>query len=323
MTTDLTTGGVASGWYTVAIDVFDETDGSASFNLTVGGVAVASGASFDDAGVFLNPDASRGDAAQSGNLKRLSFETPVFVDAGAIAQITGQSDGELLRIDRLLLTRVAAPNAAPGSVALDTDTVAENADGATIGALSAADPDGDDAAIVFTTGDARFEIVDGSLKLREGVTLDHETEPTVSVAVTATDAGGASTTVSLSVTVTDVNEAPSAPTLDAATVAENAPGAIIGAVAATDPEGEALAYSVDDDRFEVVGGQLKLKDGVSLDHETDETVTVTLTAADAEFETSAAIAIAVTDVNEAPTLDRGTLAETVTLAAAGGAIDLS
>ena len=44
-------------------------------------------------------------------------------------------------------------------------------------------------------------------------------------------------------------------------------GAVVGTLGATDPEGDTLTYTVDDARFEVVGGQLKLKAGEVLDHE--------------------------------------------------------
>ena len=41
-----------------------------------------------------------------------------------------------------------------------------------------------------------------------------------------------------------------------------------------------LTYTVSDDRFEIVGNELRLKDGVSLDHEAAETIDVTVTATD-------------------------------------------
>ena len=44
----------------------------------------------------------------------------------------------------------------------------------------------------FTVSDARFEVVSGDLKLKAGLSLNFEAEPTVAVTVTATDAGGLS-----------------------------------------------------------------------------------------------------------------------------------
>ena len=52
-------------------------------------------------------------------------------------------------------------------------------------------------------------------------------------------------------------------------------------ISATDVDkDDELTYTLDDDRFEIVAGQLKLKDGVSIDFEAEETVTVKVTVTD-------------------------------------------
>ncbi len=64
-------------------------------------------------------------------------------------------------------------------------------------------------------------------------------------------------------------------------VTENATGAVVGDISVTDQDaGDTHTFSVDDARFEIVSGQLKLKDGVSLDHEAATSVNVTVTATD-------------------------------------------
>nr|WP_319387394.1 cadherin domain-containing protein [uncultured Roseibium sp.] len=64
-------------------------------------------------------------------------------------------------------------------------------------------------------------------------------------------------------------------------LSENTAGAIVGALSVTDPDiGDVHTYAVSDDRFEVLGGTLKLKDGVSIDFETEPSVEVTVTATD-------------------------------------------
>lgn len=79
---------------------------------------------------------------------------------------------------------------------------------------------------------------------------------------------------------------PSAPTalaLSAATVTENDAGAVIGALSVTDPDPwESFTFSVDDARFEVVGGVLRLRAGIALDYEAGATVTVQVTVRDGE-----------------------------------------
>ena len=66
-------------------------------------------------------------------------------------------------------------------------------------------------------------MVDGQLKLKDGVALDHEGEPSVSVQVTTTDAGGLSFSENFTITVENANEAPSDIALSNATVARTRP----------------------------------------------------------------------------------------------------
>ena len=83
---------------------------------------------------------------------------------------------------------------------------------------------------------------------------------------------------------------------------ENVTGVGISTVSATDPEGGAITYQVDDSRFEVVLGNLRLKSGQSLDHEGDDPVTLTITAEDAGGNVSAptTVTVQVNDADEAP-----------------------
>ncbi|MFT6566351.1 MAG: hypothetical protein ACJAVO_001096, partial [Parvibaculaceae bacterium] len=98
----------------------------------------------------------------------------------------------------------------------------------------------------------------------------------------------------------DWNHAPLDITLDNLSVDENAAGATVGSLTTTDVDaGDTATYAVSDDRFEVVGGDLKLKDGVSLNHEEADSVSVTVTATDSGgLETEQTFEIAVGDVNE-------------------------
>jgi hypothetical protein len=73
--------------------------------------------------------------------------------------------------------------------------------------------------------------------------------------------------------------------VDNPTVVEATPGAQVGTITANDPDaGDALNFTVSDSRFEVatVGAStvLKLRNGVSLDYNTDQTVALTITATD-------------------------------------------
>jgi hypothetical protein len=72
------------------------------------------------------------------------------------------------------------------------------------------------------------------------------------------------------------NQAPSDIDLSNTTIAENAAGAVVGSLTTVDPDvAETFRYTLSDDRFEVVDGLLKLKDGIALDHEGEPSVTST------------------------------------------------
>jgi len=70
------------------------------------------------------------------------------------------------------------------------------------------------------------------------------------------------------IAVGDVNEAPTDLLLSNDTVSENDPGAVVATLSASDPDiGDSATFVIVDDpsgAFEVVGDQLKLKDGVTL-----------------------------------------------------------
>ena len=182
-----------------------------------------------------------------------------------------------------------------------------------IGTLSTTDPDVGDT-FTYSVDDERFEVVGGQLRLVAGASLDFESEPSVDLTVTSTDAGGLSVDEQFTITVTNGNEAPTAIALDGSTVAENAAGAVIGTLSTTDPDaGDTFTYSVDDERFEVVGGQLRLVAGASLDFESEPSVDLTVTSTDAGgLSVDEQFTITVTNGNEAPTaiaLDGSTVAD--------------
>jgi Ca2+-binding RTX toxin-like protein len=196
-------------------------------------------------------------------------------------------------------------NEAPTAIALSSSSVNENAGGAVVGTLTTTDPDAGDSHS-YTVSDSRFEVVGGQLKLKSGVSLDYETTPSVAVTVTSTDAGGLSRSQSFTIGVTNVNDAPTDIALTNNSVSENSAGAVIGTLSTVDPDaGNTHSYSVSDDRFEVVNGQLKLKSGVSLDYETEPSVKLTITTTDNSGASySEAFTINVSDVNESQGTDK-------------------
>jgi hypothetical protein len=94
-------------------------------------------------------------------------------------------------------------NEGPSDVSLSANSVAENAQGAVIGTLNVADVDQGDTHS-FTLSDARFEVVDGTVKLKDGVALDHEEAAQITLDVTATDSAGAEFTQSFEINVAEM-----------------------------------------------------------------------------------------------------------------------
>ncbi|MFC1933412.1 beta strand repeat-containing protein, partial [Chloroflexota bacterium] len=226
----------------------------------------------------------------------LDYETEPTVGL----DITATDSSSLTYTESFTIT-VNNVNEAPTDIVLDNATVNENADGAVIGNVSVTDPDSGDT-YTYAVSDARFEVVGNQLKLKAGESLDYEAEATVSLDITATDSGSLAYTESFTITVNNVNEAPTDIALSNSTVAENTAGAVIGNTSVTDPDfGDTHTYAVSDARFEVVGNQLKLKAGESLDYETETTVSLDITATDSGSLThTESFTIMVIDANDPP-----------------------
>ena len=219
-----------------------------------------------------------------------------------------------------------------------TRSIAENSAANTnVGAAVDADsnPNGYTLSYALSGTDAsKFSIGSstGQITVKSGTSLDYETKTSYSVTVTMSASGGSSTgagntglspngtgsyVIPVTINVTDVNETP---TFSAATatrsVAENsAVGTNVGAaVTATDPESDALTYSLtgtDASTFDIGAstGQITVKTGHIPDYEakTSYSVTVNVTdkkkadgTADTAIDDTIAVTINVTDVNEPP-----------------------
>ena len=94
-----------------------------------------------------------------------------------------------------------------------TLSVNENTTSGTVGTITATDPDGD--AITHSVGgtdetafkeDFSLDASNGLITVRSDATIDHETRPSYSVTITATDPYGGTDTVALTITVTNVDE---------------------------------------------------------------------------------------------------------------------
>ena len=69
---------------------------------------------------------------------------------------------------------------------LDVTAIDENAAGAVVGNLTVTDPDVGQTH-TFTVSDSRFEVVEGALKLKSGLTVDFESDASVVLQITVND----------------------------------------------------------------------------------------------------------------------------------------
>lgn len=123
------------------------------------------------------------------------------------------------------------------------------------------------------------------------------------------DGNGGVDTARVNVTIIGENDAPTDITIDNLSIDENIEGAVIGNITVADVDTtDTHSFTVDDERFEVINGQLKLKEGVSLDREVVEggfggsgSLDITITAIDeGGLSYSRDLLLQVNDVNEAP-----------------------
>ena len=200
-------------------------------------------------------------------------------------------------------------------------SIDENVDGSRdpvlLGAVAAGDPDGDALAYSIVAGndDGAFAIdpESGSLSY-VGTGEDFEAASARELTVRATDPGGATADADVTVSIQDVAEAPAFDAADYAfSIDENVDGSrdpvLLGAVAAGDPDGGALAYSIvagnDDGAFAIdpESGSLSYV-GTGEDFEAVSARELTVRATDSVGATADAdVTVAVGNVDETPAFD--------------------
>jgi len=121
---------------------------------------------------------------------------------------------------------------------------------------------------------------------------------------TISDGNGGTDTATATVQVDPANGAPTDITLSDTTVAENSPaGIVVGTLSASDPDaGDTFTYAITggaNDKFEIDGDRIVVKDGANLDFETATSHQIDVEVTDSAGGTySETITIAVDDLNE-------------------------
>ncbi|MBU0676424.1 MAG: FecR domain-containing protein [Proteobacteria bacterium] len=218
-------------------------------------------------------------------------------------------------------------NDPPTEILLSNVSVGENSPGAVVGQLDAVDQNASDThTFTIISGGSDFEIVGDQLQLKDGVSLDFENPPgDLDIVVEATDPFGESVQQTVTVAVEDLNDAPTSLLLDNSSVNENQAGAVIGNLTTMDEDAvDSHSYSIvsGDSAFEIVGDQLKLKDGVTLDYENQPAnLDLVIQSTDSGGESvQQTVTVSVNDTNDAPTslsLDHQSVTENVAGAVVG------
>ena len=288
----------------------------------------------------------------------------VFTVGGATVTSTATGVGALLttsglrtsgaanhKVDGSRTQATAAANRPPAFPEGVSDTLyivrENNAAGALVATAAATDPDGD--ALTYSLDSASDAIFDidssANITVTAANVLDHETKDRYTITVSVHDgknaAGAADTTVDatrrVKVVVGDTEEQPVFPTNAPTTleVAENnAAGAPVGRVSATDSDGDALTYALDsasDAVFDIdANGNITVTAANGLDYETKASYAVTVSVNDGKngarepdttVDATHSLTIAVTDVQEPtsvpPTIASVTISSTPTFDADG------
>lgn len=194
-------------------------------------------------------------------------------------------------------------NGAPEDLALSAATIAENsANGTVVGLLSANDPDGDTLTFSLTDDAGGRFTINGNQLVVAG-SLNFEAAASHQVTVQVSDGAGGTSSQTFNITVTNVNEAPTGLALSSGSIAESAAvGSTVGTLSATDPEGNALSFTLTDNaggRFAIVGDRIVTADRLNFEAAASHQVTVQVSDG-AGGSSSQTFTINVGDVNEAP-----------------------
>ena len=202
------------------------------------------------------------------------------------------------------------PNNQPPAFSSNTASRSVNENelsGTDVGAVvTATDPESDSINYSITgSNPGSFNIDSSSGQIETGQLLNHEATDSYTIRVRASATGG-SDNIDVTITVNDVNESPSfASATYSRSVNENVTsGSDVGAaVAATDPEGDTLSYSLTGTGASsfAVSSSGQITTAADINYEATASYSLTLTATDtANLEGTTTVNITVNDVAEAP-----------------------
>lgn len=203
-------------------------------------------------------------------------------------------------------------NHAPTLTATTFNLPENSASGTVVGNVNAVEPDAGQTltyAITGGSGSSAFAISNtGVITVTNPALLNFEVTPTFSLVVAVSDNGSPSMGASATffVALQNVNEAP---TLAGGTFSlpeNSASGTVVGTAAGSDPDGQALTYSITGGNtggaFAINSstGAITVLNAAAIDYEVNPNFSLTVSVSDGLLSASATFSVALQDVNEGP-----------------------
>jgi Ca2+-binding RTX toxin-like protein len=266
--------------------------------------------------------------ASTGVVSVVSGAVVQYETTSSVTLTIQASDGVTTPVSANFTINISDVNEAPTITSANSGTLAENAAAGTlIRTLTSSDPDlagnsfGNPANRTYTiiagNSAGKFAISGGNLVVAAGATFDYDNPATRTFNLTlqVTDGGGLTATQAFTVNLSNINETPfGLADVNAAanllTEGQGAGSATGATMAATDPDGDALTYSITSDQYgwfqiNPTTGVVTIRAGAVVNYETttNGTATVNVQATDAGGLSVGMtnLTFTVTDTNEAPT----------------------
>ncbi|HET9640091.1 MAG TPA: putative Ig domain-containing protein [Allosphingosinicella sp.] len=290
-------------------------DGTSSFSENSAAIRIATLTRTDPDGtvptlILQGVDASRFQILNGNEVWTVASLNWEAINKSTLTLSVAASDGTLTSAAWTRAVTFVDLNEAPTAITVTPVSFNENVAGATVANLAATDPDSSQTftySIVGGADAAKFVIVGAQLRLAAGSSLNFESGP-ATVDIRVTDQGGLIyTRTGVQITSTNVNDAPTAITVSPLAFNENVAAASVANLSATDEDtGQTFTYAivggVDAAKFVIVGAQLRLASGISLNYENGPAVVdIRVTDQGGLTYTRTGVQIASTNVNEAPT----------------------
>ena len=239
----------------------------------------------------------------------LDFETTsiITLSVDVIDEITTVSATITINLNDVDEAVNQSPQISSQSFSIDENSL----EGTQVGTVNSFDPDGDALTYSITAGNTNNAFaIDGStgvLSVANVTGLDFETRPIFSLSVQVSDASlnaSAAITVNLNDVDETVNQSPQIVAQSFNVEEGSANGTSVGVVIATDPDGDALTYSITagntNNTFAIDGftGVLSVANVTGLDFETTPSFSLIVEVSDTELAVSAIITVNLINIED-------------------------